>query len=456
MTTSSDVLICGAGIAGIAAAYHLAARQGVKNVLLVDERPPLTLTSDKSTEAYRNWWPGPDAAMIRLMNRSIDLLDELAQVSRNRFLLNRRGYVYATSRPEHVEILRQTATQAEQQGAGPLRLYTGSPTDPIYQPHPAEGFDDQPTGADLLLDPALIRQHFPYLADDALAVLHTRRCGWFSGQQLGMLLLELAQEAGVRFQSGTVEGVRIERGRIAAVRVSGQAILTGVFVNAAGPFLKRIGQMIGVNLPVFSERHVKLSFKDHQGVIPRNAPLLIWDDPQTLDWSDDEREILAESDSTRPLSGELPSGVHCRPEGGHGSQNVLILWPYDAHPVDEVFPLPDVDPLFAEVALRGMARMIPGLCAYLGQRPRPYIDGGYYTKTRENRLLCGPMGVEGAYVVGALSGYGLMAALGAGELLSSHITGGSLPEYAPAFALSRYDDLAYRQKVEAWGATGQL
>ena len=45
----ADVVICGAGIAGISAAYHLAVRHGVKNIVIVDERPPLTLTSDKST-----------------------------------------------------------------------------------------------------------------------------------------------------------------------------------------------------------------------------------------------------------------------------------------------------------------------------------------------------------------------------------------------------------------------
>ena len=55
----AEVVICGAGIAGVAAAYHLAVRRGVKQVLLVDEREPLTLTSDKGTQAYRNWWPGP-------------------------------------------------------------------------------------------------------------------------------------------------------------------------------------------------------------------------------------------------------------------------------------------------------------------------------------------------------------------------------------------------------------
>jgi glycine/D-amino acid oxidase-like deaminating enzyme len=45
-----DIIICGAGIAGISAAYSLAVRQGIRRVLLIDERAPLSLTSDKSTE----------------------------------------------------------------------------------------------------------------------------------------------------------------------------------------------------------------------------------------------------------------------------------------------------------------------------------------------------------------------------------------------------------------------
>ena len=53
MTRTTDVVICGAGIAGIATAHALAMR-GITNITLIDERSPLTLTSDKSTEAYRN------------------------------------------------------------------------------------------------------------------------------------------------------------------------------------------------------------------------------------------------------------------------------------------------------------------------------------------------------------------------------------------------------------------
>jgi hypothetical protein len=44
------------------------------------------------TEAYRNWWPAPGDTMVRFMNRSIDLLEELAEETDNIFQLNRRGY----------------------------------------------------------------------------------------------------------------------------------------------------------------------------------------------------------------------------------------------------------------------------------------------------------------------------------------------------------------------------
>ncbi|MBI3085335.1 MAG: FAD-binding oxidoreductase, partial [candidate division NC10 bacterium] len=80
---TANVVICGAGIAGVSAAYHLAVKQGVAGVVLVDERAPLTLTSEKSTECYRNWWPGPGEAMVSFMNRSIDILESLAHESGN-------------------------------------------------------------------------------------------------------------------------------------------------------------------------------------------------------------------------------------------------------------------------------------------------------------------------------------------------------------------------------------
>jgi glycine/D-amino acid oxidase-like deaminating enzyme len=70
--------------------------------------------------------------------------------------------------------------------------------------------------------------------------------------------------------------------------------------------------------------------------------------------------------------------------------------------------------------------------------------------------LIGPLPVEGAWVIGALSGYGLMASLAAGELLALHLLDKDLPSYAPAFDLKRYQDPAYLDLLSNWEDSGQL
>ena len=85
-----------------------------------------------------------------------------------------------------------------------------------------------------------------------------------------------------------------------------------------------------------------------------------------------------------------------------------------------------------------------------------YVDGGYYVRTRENRPLIGPAGPEGVFVSCAYSGFGIMASAGSGDLVARHIMEAPLPRYAPAFLLSRYDDVRYRAALETWGDGGQL
>jgi glycine/D-amino acid oxidase-like deaminating enzyme len=455
----ADVVICGAGIAGVSAAYHLAVKEGVRDLVLVDSRPPLTLTSDKSTECYRNWWPGPGDTMVRFMNRSIDLLEALADESDNYFQMNRRGYVFLTADPETAVSFQQTARAISDLGAGPLRIHDGG-GGPAYQPAPAYGYHDQPTGADLILDQSLIREHFPFVNEETVAALHPRRCGWLSAQQLGMYLLDQAKASGARLVRGKVVDVLLENGRVAGVQIAAngatQVIETRRFVNAAGPLVGTVGEMVGVTLPVFNELHGKVSFEDTEEAAPRHAPLMIWNDPVTLPWSAEEREWLAESAETRWLLDEFPAGAHFRPEGGPGAQTLLLLWTYHVEPQKPVWP-PRFDAAYGEVVIRGMTRMVPALSVYLERMPQPWIDGGYYCKTGENRPLIGPLPVEGAFIIGALSGYGIMAAMAAGELLAAHVSGGALPPYASDFLLSRYDDPAYQALLDEWDpGTGQL
>src|SRR5436305_6340808 len=255
---TADVVICGAGIAGISAAYHLAVRRGIRNVVIVDDQPPLTVTSDKSTECYRNWWPGPGDTMVRFMNRSIDLLEELAGESGNRFVMNRNGYVYLTADPAKAAELAALGREISGLGAGELRVHgrRGAPGDPPYPEAPFDELDPALGGADLVLDGDRIRERFPFVAPDVVAMLHPRRCGWLSAQQLGMYLLERAREHGVRLVQGRIGEVAVEGGRVEAVRVLGGpeagTISTRCFVSATGPLAPGIGRRSGVELPLFN------------------------------------------------------------------------------------------------------------------------------------------------------------------------------------------------------------
>ena len=66
------------------------------------------------------------------------------------------------------------------------------------------------------------------------------------------------------------------------------------------------------------------------------------------------------------------------------------------------------------------------------------------------------MGIDGAYVAGAVSGYGIMSACGVGDLLAAHVMGADLPSYAPAFDLGRYNNPEYVKQFENWSDSGQL
>jgi sarcosine oxidase, subunit beta len=451
MSRTADVVICGAGITGVAAAHFLS-KSGVNNILLIDERPPLSFTSDRSTECYRNWWPDPQ--MLALLNRSIDLMESLANESGNVIRMNRRGYLYVTGDESKVPDLQAASARISRLGAGPLRVHTAENSS--YRPAQNEGFQDSLAGADLLIGGELVRKYFPYLTEKAAAALHVRRAGWLSAQQLGMHLIETGRARGVHFESARITGVDVTNGHVGGVTLgSGEHIDTPIFINAAGPYLKNVGQLLGVDLPVHTELHMKAIIKDSLAVVGRDAPLLIWSDEQTLPWGADEREVLAEDQSTRWLTESFPAGVHVRPEGTGESQTVLMLWEYQAKTMDPVWP-PQMDEQYPEITMRGLSTMLPRLKEYFSRMPRPQLDGGYYTRTRENRPLVGPMCVDGAYMIGAVSGFGIMSACGVGDLLASHVTGAALPSYASAFTLERYDDPDYQKKLDEWGDSGQL
>ena len=404
---SADVVIIGAGIAGIATAYYLRSTSKL-SVMLIDSRQPMSYTSAQSGDNYRNWWP--QQTMADFTNDSIDELDRFARESDNLFKMTRGGYALAT-RDEDID---------EQIAKIPGDI-----------------------NIDVVAGRDAISKRFPSLDSSIANVLHIRRGGDISSQQLGQYLLQRIRGDGFTRLNGTVVSI-CQNGAHKLEVLSNERVSTvtaDCVVNAAGPFVQRIAEMLNESLPVKNIYQQKIAFEDTREAVPRDMPFSIDLDGKQLDWSDEERSMLKEEPELEWLLNTLPGGTHCRPDGGLNGSWVKLGWAYNAatsDPLEDMTNEPAVDPHFPEIVIRSAATMIPSLKPYVAQPPtRMSHYGGYYTMTDENWPLIGPMNTDGAFVVGALSGFGSMSACAAGKICAAYITGATLPGYARDLSMSR-------------------
>ena len=378
---------------------------------MIDSRAPMSYTSAQSGDNYRNWWPHP--TMTAFTNDSIDELDRLAKDTNNVFRMTRGGYVLATRRHD-------------------ISTLAGSIQDDVH--------------VDLVDDRQAIKKAFPSLSSDINSVLHVRRGGDLSGQQLGQYMLEEVRAAGGRRMTGEVVGIEKDRRYLVEVAAADgvRKISAAVVVNAAGPFVNKISRMLNVELPINNTYQQKIAFEDYLGAIPRNMPFSIDLDEKHLNWSEQEKKLLADDEERAWLTEALPGGTHCRPEGGENGQWVKLGWAYNEsynEPLDDMANEPAIDPQFPEIVIRGAAALIPALAAYISTPPTRFSHyGGYYTMTEENWPLIGPLDGDSAFVVGALSGFGSMSACAAAKLCAAHVCGSALPGYAHDLSVGRYAD----------------
>ena len=170
-----------------------------------------------------------------------------------------------------------------------------------------------------------------------------------------------------------------------------------------------------------------------------------------MDWTDEERALLADDPDLAWLTRTMPGGTHCRPDGGSKGKWVKLGWAYNqqtGEPQEDLANEPTSDPQFPEIVMRGAAAFIPALKPYIDEPPTRYSHyGGYYTMTEENWPLIGPMATDGAFMTTALSGFGSMSACAAGSLCAGWMVGAKLPDYAAALSASRYGDEALMQEL---------
>lgn len=440
-----DVAIIGAGISGIAAAYYLSRDPAVGRIVLIDRGQPMEFTSAQSGENYRNWWPHP--LMTAFTDHSIDLMEDLALETGNAFSMTRRGYALAT-RSEGLDGLLDALKEGYGQDTGAIRIH-GPGSAGRYRPPVSANWETAPDGVDVLSDPDVIKRCFPSFDPEIRHVLHIRRAGDVDSQQLGKVMLDAARAKGLVREIAVVED--ITGGAPFRLSLRGadgpQQIEAEMVVNAAGPFACKIGQMLGYDLPVVNVRQQKIAFEDTASAIPRDMPFSIDLDSQFIDWTDEERALLAEDPEQAWLTQPMPGAIHCKAEGGENGTWVKLGWAYTTEPTEASWT-PELDDRFPEIVLRGAARLNPGLKTYYGKLPRQMSHyGGYYTMTEENWPLIGPAGPEGSHVISALSGFGTMAACAAGDILARRALGRDVPDYATKLGLERLGDEAMLSRL---------
>lgn len=448
LDAETDVAVIGAGSIGIAVAYYLARNHGVRDIALVDPLDPMSLTSAVSGENYRNWWPHP--VMTAFTDFGIDLLEELDLLSGGRLNVTRRGYALATRRESPGELI-DDLYRGYGAESGQIRIHerdTGN-----YRLATGDSWTEGPSGVDVLMDRSLIRKIFPSFGEDLATVIHIRRAGSISAQQLGQFMLETIRNAGGKLIRGKVESITSGPPFELELCAADGAKRLGArrIVNAAGPFLQDIGRLLGEEIPVKCVFQQKIAFEDREAAIPRGMPFSIDLDPQHLFWSDEDSALLAAEPSTRHLLESMPGGVHCRPDGAAGGRWIKLGWAFNRLPSDPHHDAP-TDEQFPDTVLRGASRLNPRLASYIGHLPRAmHHYGGYYTMTEENWPLIGPMKTAGAFIAGALSGFGSMAACSTGSICAAWVARAPVPDYAHFLTAARYSDAALMTELAGLG-----
>jgi glycine/D-amino acid oxidase-like deaminating enzyme len=453
-----EIAIIGAGFVGIATAYYLCQKYQRKSVLLIDSREPMSYTSAQSGDNYRNWWPSRE--MTQFTNDSINLMHDIARESSNVLNMQQRGYALATRRKDVCDLMA-TLNSNFDDPSKLVRQHFGSSSSSYIDPH-SEDWANGIDGVDVVSNAALIQETFPAFSAEIQNVVHIRKAGDISGQQMGEFMLQKCKSLGLSRLRGKVTNIRHDGGYQLEVDSQDEKIMLDaeIVVNAAGPYIADIANMLGTDLPVKNIFHQKLAFEDVLSAVPREQPFSIDIDETTLDWNLEDAASLAQDPSLSWLTKAITGGIHCRPEGK--GRWIKLGWAYNRTPSApdysrQLIEDPQYNPSFPEIVMRGAAKLNPKLEPYIESLPHNRVHyGGYYTMTEENWPLIGPLDDAGAFIAGALSGFGSMGACAAGALCADWICGGRLPEYAHSLSLARYQDAALLRKIAESNDIGLL
>lgn len=358
MEQKASVIIVGAGVIGCSVAFQLA-RMGQRDVVVLErEALPGTGSTSRANGGIRAQFT--TEANVKMSLLSMEILDALEEEIGNPPAYRKAGYLFLTDSPAKLAAMERAAD---------------------FQ----RGF-----GVDVeVLDAAEVRRRVPWVSGTGLAGgTFGARDGFVDPGRLCGFFASAAAHDGVTFRFGR-EVVAAEEKECGFVlrTADGGAYAAPVVVNAAGAWSRRLGRLLGLDLPVDPvRRHLFLT-----GPI-RDLPSEI---PMTID---------------------ADTGVLVRREG----ECVLVAWSNADEPpgfdttYDPEFPL-----RFAEA----LEARFPSVAAAGIDQKRSWA--GLYEVTPDHHAILGPVpGRSGLLLATGFSGHGVMHAPAAGRCVAEMILRG--------------------------------
>ncbi|MBP7693047.1 MAG: FAD-dependent oxidoreductase [Anaerolineales bacterium] len=223
-----DVVIIGGGAHGLAAAYYLAKRHGLRDVAVLDKRYIGYGGSGRNTAILRSNYLTPEG--VRFYNESIKLYEQMSEELDFNVMFSQRGHLTLAHSDASVRTMRMRAEVNQVEGVnssliGPAEIKRLCPwLDVSGRPrYPILGALWHPPGGVIRHDAVV--WGYAYQAD-----------------QLGVHIHQNTEVTGISVDKGAVTGVQTNRGFIKA----------GTVLNATAGWCSTIAAMAGVRLPVTS------------------------------------------------------------------------------------------------------------------------------------------------------------------------------------------------------------
>jgi glycine cleavage system T protein len=388
-------VVIGGGVGGCAILYWLA-RLGWDDVVLV-ERADLTSGSTFHSAGLVGQLRG-SLSLTKMMMGSVELYRSLEEEVGLETGWHEVGSLRLASSPERMEEIARQAGWAQTFDLT-LELVSAAEAQSLFPPLSKNG----------VLGAAFIPTD-----------------GYVDPSQLTLALAEGARRRGAEVNTATrVTGIRVQRGRVAAVETDRGDIETEIVVNSGGMYAREIGALARVNVPIVPMAHEYLITKP-SGV---SLDMPTMRDPSLLVYF-------------RPESGGLVMGGyerHCAP------------WGLDGIPADFNSRLLEEDwPRFEELMENAVVR-VPSLAEMEVIR----LINGPEAFTPDGEFIIGPSDVRGFWVAAGFCAHGLAGAGGMGKLVAEWIVEGT-PSLDVWHMDSRRFGAAYRSRDYALVRTKEI